>query len=132
MIYTKVARIISDTQVVLAAGSENGVEEGKEFIIFQFSDPIPDPETGESLGQLEFVKGRVVVTHVQDKVSVATTKTRQVTRRIPPVSESASVSRLLGGYDVSETVADRLKVEGAVALETDPTVRVGDAVRSVE
>src|SRR5947207_1217172 len=65
MVYTKVARIISDTDLILAAGSEDGVKEGTEFVIFQLGEPIPDPETGESLGELELVKGRVVATHVQ-------------------------------------------------------------------
>jgi hypothetical protein len=130
VIYTKVARIISDTEVILAASSDNGVQEGTEFVIFALGDPIFDPETGEPLGELELVKGRVVVTHVMGKMSMAQVKPRQVTRRIPTMFEAMRPP--IGGHDVTETVTDRLQVEGATAVQVDPTVRVGDKARSVE
>jgi hypothetical protein len=126
VIETKIARIISPTQVVLAAGSAQGVREGMHFLIFELSEPINDPETGESLGQLELVKGRVKVAHVQEKMSYATTLNREISRSVFP-----SIQPFLP-REWKETVYDQLPVEGAVALQTDLKVRVGDRVRSVE
>src|SRR5260370_40048980 len=77
MIQTKIAQILSPTRVVLAAGSEQGVKEGTEFVIFELSDPIFDPENGDPLGQLELVKGRVEVIQVQERLSRARTLTRR-------------------------------------------------------
>lgn len=119
MIYTTVAKILSPTQVVLSSGSEDGVKPGMEFVIYDLSDNIIDPETKEDLGQIELVKGRVIAEHVQDKITVAWTKARQVERRIPVV------------FRTTETVQDQLKIDGATPIQTDRVVRVGDRVRNL-
>ncbi len=123
MIQTKVAQILSPTQVVLAAGSEHGVREGMEFIIYDLSDMIFDPETNEPLGQLELVKGRVKASHVQARISVATTLTREI-------SWSAFPFSLM--QEPTQIVYERLPVDqSSVALKNDVKVKVGDRVRSV-
>src|SRR5260370_36133362 len=83
MIQTKIARINSSTEVILAAGSRQGVKEGMVFVIYELGDEIRDPETGESLGRLELVKGRVTVAHVQEKVSHAVTLSKEKEERPP-------------------------------------------------
>src|SRR6266540_3595082 len=106
MIYTKVAKVLNSTSVILAAGSDDGVKEGMEFVIFDLSEMIRDPETGEELGQLELVKGRVYAVHVQDKLTWAQTKSRTVERVINLIP-TPFLSRTS-----KETVYDELKVEG--------------------
>ena len=120
MIYTKVAKILSPTQVVLSCGSEDGVKPGTEFIIYDLSDNIIDPETQEDLGRIELVKGRVVASHVQEKITVASTKSRHVEMVLAPRANFGS-----------RTVYDELKVEAATPIQTDRIVRVGDRVRSL-
>ena len=127
-IRTKIAQILSPTRIVLAAGAEQGVQVGMEFIIYELSDPIFDPETKEPLGQLELHKGRVKVLHVQDKIATATTLFRKVYRRglldgIPPLVTTGS------WIDEQE----KLPIDKSVSIEaiTDLTVKVGDMVRSV-
>ena len=125
MIQTKIARILSPTQVVLAAGLDQGVEEGMEFIIYELTEPIEDPETKESLGQLELHKGRVRVVHVQDKISTTRTKSRQVQRSIFAISPLLSYS---------ETVYETLSVDKNQVKslpDANQIVKVGDLVRSV-
>lgn len=123
MIMGKVARILGDEEVVLNVGSEDGVEEDMEFVIFSESDHIWDPETRDDLGAIETVKGRVEVYHVMEKMSRARTSTYQVRR--PSVYEQL-LSRL-------ETRRRKLQVrEDQVSpLAEDLAVRVGDKVRSV-
>lgn len=126
MIQTKVARILSPTQVILAAGSDQGVREGMEFIIYDLSDVILDPETNEPLGQLELVKGRVKASHVQKSLTFATTMARNVVRN--PL-EALSV---FAPY--RETIYEQLPVDesSVTALQTERKVKIGDLVRSVE
>lgn len=128
MIQAKVARILSPTRIILSAGSEQGVREGMVFVIYQLGDPIIDPETHESLGQLELIKGRVKVYHVQDKLCHASTFSRTETRVIDPLE----ILQALGPRKVEETVFEQLKVDSALAVQTDLTVRVGDKARSLE
>ena len=133
MIQTTIARIIDPGYFVLAAGSIAGVTEGMEFVLYELSDHVFHPVPGEDLGQIELVKGRVKVTHVQEKICHARTNARTVTKRVnaliptimdPMVAWSRAVT-------VEETQYDKLNVEGAVALKTDFTVRVGDLARSL-
>jgi hypothetical protein len=129
MIHTKIARILGPTRVVLAAGAEQGIKEGMEFIIYELSDPISDPETNESLGRLELHKGRVRVIHVQEKLSTATTLPKKVYQ---PSFLEATVpfipreGRWVEGYE-------RLPIDESEATPEEPDlkVRIGDLVRSV-
>src|SRR5438552_3832112 len=88
MIRTKIAKILSATRFVLAAGKEQGVTEGMEFIIYELSDPVFDPDTKEPLGQLELHKGRVRLIHVQERLATATTMKHKVYR--PSIYEALS------------------------------------------
>ena len=131
-IKTKVARIDSNTTVVLAAGSEAGVREGMEFIIYQLGETISDPESGQPLGSIEHVKTRVVVRHVQETLCIASTKSRTVTRLSPfELLEFHKLSQLSG--PTKETVQDTFATDAQPAHATfDPKVRIGDHARSVE
>ena len=72
-IVAKVAAVMDDTTLVLNVGSEQGVSEGMLFDIVAQHQEIADPDTGESLGQWEVAKARVVVTHVQERMSTVRT-----------------------------------------------------------
>lgn len=133
MIIGKVARILSDEEVVLNVGSDHGVELGMEFVIFSVSesDRIIDPETGDDLGAIETTKGRVKVHHVQDKISRARTLTYQV-----PTPSFEEAFRVLGTGLLSRTVETRrdklLVAEHQVSeFAENLAVRIGDNVRSV-
>ena len=124
MIKTAVARIFSPRHVALSAGTLDGVKEGMVFVIYSLGDPIFDPSTGDSLGQLEIVKGRVKVVNVQDKVSQATTLSR--TESLFDTINSFSRSHAY------KTIQDELKVDIPQPFTVDLTVRIGDAARSVD
>ena len=70
----KVARILDERKIALNLGYANGVSVGMYFdVINPNGQDIEDPDTGNSLGSIELPKVRVRVTHVQEKLSVATT-----------------------------------------------------------
>jgi len=131
MIIGKVARILSDEEVILNVGSEDGVKEKMEFVIFSESDHVYDPETGEDLGAIEVVKGRVGVYHVMGRMSRVRTLTYQV--HVASIPETVRWLGSLYSESRAETRRRKLKVpEGQVRpLAEDLAVKVGDKVRSV-
>lgn len=125
MVKTKIARIDSHTRVVLADGSRSGVEVGMEFVIYELGEEIFDPETGDSLGQIEHVKGRVVVTHVQERMSFAETKEEKVTVGLPSY---------IAMFETEIIKKRKLKLKESPKSITPPNsleVVVGDLARSV-
>lgn len=68
-----VAHVVDDYSVVINRGSEQGVKVGDTYLIYAIGPDLIDPETQESLGPLEVVRGRAVVRHVQEKMSTLET-----------------------------------------------------------
>lgn len=67
-----VAEVLGNgSRIVINRGTIDGVELSQEFLLYAISPhEIIDPETGESLGRLEIVKGTGYVIHVQEKMSI--------------------------------------------------------------
>ncbi|WP_051931100.1 hypothetical protein [Rahnella sp. WP5] len=57
------------TEFVINKGSSHGVYDGLKFQIIEFGEEIIDPETNESLGTLEILKGTAKVLHIQEKMT---------------------------------------------------------------
>jgi hypothetical protein len=78
----KVARIIDDHRVVINKGESDGIQIGQRFLILEIGEEVFDPDTKESLGTVEVVKGRGEVTHVQKRIStLQTTETHEIRRK---------------------------------------------------
>lgn len=68
----RVARVNFESgEVVINRGSEHGIKVGERLHIVRLGDEIIDPDTNESLGQMESLVGRVQVIHVQENMSTA-------------------------------------------------------------
>ena len=65
----KVVKIIDAYQFAINRGSTDGVVTGQRFLIYALGPELRDPDTGESLGCLELVRGKAKVVHVQDRMS---------------------------------------------------------------
>ena len=55
--------------VVVNKGSSSGVKVGMHYLIYNKGEEIMDPETNVSLGTLEIVCGKGIVTHVQENMA---------------------------------------------------------------
>ena len=55
--------------VVINKGSSSGVKEGMHYLSYNKGEEIMDPETNVSLGTLEIVRGKGIVTHVQENMA---------------------------------------------------------------
>ena len=131
-IVAKVAAVMDDTTLVLSAGSEQGVSEGMLFDIVAQHQEIADPDTGESLGQWEVAKARVVVTHVQERMSTVRTPLAE------EVEASGTLSTLMVRHSFGlygERGADRTPLDvRAGSMSGRPAakpIETGDLARSV-
>ena len=95
----KVASILDDFTVVLNCGAEDGVEKNQKFTVFSLGNEIFDPDTKESLGFIEIVKGTGVVTHVQPHMCTIVSDTFKT---LPPIITHSNF-----GVTRSETIERR-------------------------
>ncbi|MER9666697.1 hypothetical protein [Mesorhizobium sp. M0185] len=106
---TVVTVMDSGKAVVINRGLRDGVGQGDAFLIFGIGPNITDPETGEDLGQLELVRGRGKVAHVQERMATIVStevKVGEITKRV------VEPSRMSGGLGSlfrpdSETIEER-------------------------
>lgn len=66
----RVAKVINDSKIVVNRGSGSGITVGRRMVLYSVGEEIIDPETQESLGQLEMPKGTGVVTSVQPSMCI--------------------------------------------------------------
>ncbi|UAJ81239.1 hypothetical protein IT072_09800 [Leifsonia sp. ZF2019] len=76
----KVAEVVSDREIILNKGSDDGVREGMYFAVLNPDTVgITDPDTGEQLGGIRVVKITVRAVEVAPKLTLARTfRTRRV------------------------------------------------------
>lgn len=119
----KVIHKLSPTELVVNIGRSLGVREGSRFIVFALGDELKDPDTGESLGALEIVRGRAEAKHVQEKMTtILCTDKRRVPRERQRLVSSTRFTAL--GMPRTETVTEEVEV-----LAPFEGVQVGDLVR---
>ena len=64
-----VVKILDEFTVVINRGKEDGIGSGREFVVYSAGEEIFDPQTKESLGFLEYVKGTGTVTYLQERMA---------------------------------------------------------------
>ncbi len=122
-------------EVVINRGARDGVKIGDRFLVYREGPQINDPDTGEDLGRIELVRGRGMVTHVQDHL--ATIRTTEYHRMKPVRRTIREVpSGALGGALRLRTYA--WQAEQGIEEEVEPdtekpfeSVRVGDPVKPI-
>jgi hypothetical protein len=95
--FAVVAGVLDDDYaLVINRGERDGIKKGQRFLIYAVSpEEMRDPINGESLGQLEMVKGTGVVSHVQERMATITSDEKSSTRRL--VRDNWRVLSRLGG-----------------------------------
>jgi len=125
--YGKVVAVRDEYTIVINKGSEQGVDAGQKYLVVGLGEIIIDPDTKEELEQLEIVRGRVVVTHVQKKIATAESceydKSADV-KEIKKVSSKGTIA-ILGG--LQDTVTESIK-PGEQYLKTLDNIEVGDQI----
>ena len=119
----KIVKIIDEYRVVVNLGSAS-VKDNQFLEVYQPGQEVTDPETGEALGTLDFIKAKLRVVDVFPKMCVCENK------------ETRQKSLLMG-------LAQSFNYEGKLPLNVQATdisggydgvdkkIKVGDLVRSV-
>lgn len=67
--------------VVLNKGEKDGIKVGQRYQIYGIGEEIKDPDTQETLGRLEVIRGTGKVTHVQDRMATVNSDMKGPTKR---------------------------------------------------
>ncbi|WP_273846251.1 hypothetical protein [Rubrobacter calidifluminis] len=137
----KVAKILTNNEIVINRGSKDGVKPGMLFEIFSpGGEEVWDPDTGETLGTVEDVKAKAEVTEVKERLAVA-----RLQGPMTPFGDLGEVqenlqrifSQMFGenvqvqGFGASAGDEDDLESMLGGPLKDLSKVQVGDAVREV-
>lgn len=118
----KIAKIIDEYSVVINQGINDGIASGDVFEIYASGTEIKDPDTGESLGNLDFVKAKIVARDVFPKMSVCHSQDRESIL-------VANLASALIGRPAELDVASE-DISGGFS-GVDRKIRVGDLVRKI-
>lgn len=124
----KIAKIISTKQIVVNAGSNDGLKVGDKLeIIDKFGDePIVDPDTGESLGTLDLIKGTVIVSKVYPHMAIADSP--KVSPLLQAMRPGLLSSPLYGSSYQEDLNVDPSQITGGLPEAGDQQIRIGDIV----
>ncbi|AWC72601.1 hypothetical protein ACJ8HH_10165 [Serratia sp. CY32780] len=136
------AKIVSvnedEKTFVINKGSEDYIRKDDIYLIFELGDEIIDPDTDESLGRLEIVKGTARVSHIQEKMSTIISNEYIMTPERKEIKQNKnnrlidSFTKTLYGFgqldneSQTETIIASEKI-----IKKIPNVKVGDYVRKI-
>ncbi len=117
-------------KAVINKGGNSSITIGDKFLIVGIGKELFDPDTKESLGYLEIVKGKAIVTHVQPKMS--TIESINYKREIPIKTVEETVGGLAimlaaGGKTKKTTYEEKEKI-----LLPFDDIQVGDIAKKLE
>ena len=108
----RVAYKLSPSRVVINRGKDQGVSLDQVFLIYALGDVVIDPVENSELGQLEIVRGRGRVTHLQE--NLATVDSIEVKReRVKTLPGAGNFASFLGPSEtqtISEAPFDDVEV----------------------
>jgi len=122
----KVAEVINQTQIIINKGSTHGLQVGQHVFIYSIGKEIFDPDTRESLGNMEISKGRGVISSVLEKQSAVTAIKIEVPESVILKKQSDGFMSFMHG--MQKTEEERKLVEKTIPFES---VEVGDLVRLI-
>ncbi|MDY2947841.1 hypothetical protein [Mannheimia varigena] len=129
----EIVSIIDELRVVVNAGKNKNMAIGTKFLIVGIGKEIFDPNTGESLGNIEIIRGYAKVIHVQEKIStlesIDTVKkpdVREITKTTKKTDvRNGALYSLLSGNGES-TTTEIIKPQEAQLKQLN--VNIGDKV----
>lgn len=120
-----ITKIMNNYEVVLNVGKKDGINENQHFAVLGESNPIYDPETGELLGTIPYVKEELKVKKLYDNLTVCED------------SENGTRFNLFNiglNNQNMEVVHNKLNVDidDLTESEVEQTVKIGDLVEIID
>jgi hypothetical protein len=111
----KVVSLMDEYTLIANIGEDDGVEEEDRYVVYTLSDEIEDPDTGESLGRIEYTKALVRPVHIKDNMSIM---------RSDESTKSPLQTQLMPLTGSTKKLADKANFQYA-----DDEVKEGDLIR---
>jgi len=131
-LYGTILKIFDETSLLIDLGRNDGIERGNRFVVVEKGSEVTDPESGNALGELEYVKAELVAVDVQERMSILMTGMEESPSGGLPLSARMVRDSVKGergpGRRARMAVAPG-EMEGRPAPSP---VRKGDRVRKVE
>lgn len=128
----KVVKLITDREVAISGGAQEGIEVGDTLLILGHPVEIADPDTGDVLGEIVPTKAIVRAYDVQDRFALARTFR---SRRVNVGGRGAGALAGLFEPPQWETRTETLRRSpeaGDVLSAEESVVEVGDPVEKFE
>ena len=98
----KVAEKINEYKLVINRGSTSDIKMNQRFLVYTYGKEVTDPDTGQSLGKLEIVRGTGRVLHLQELQATIESDMERHVRRLRRYPDAFSLfSKGLGGEEVT-------------------------------
>lgn len=129
----KVAKILDESTLIINAGTAHGVQPQMPFIVYAPGGEVVDPDSGESLGKWEAVKGQIIAVHVQERMTICTAAPPPEGKEVDPTTRTLSAAMIADHMRTSGT-QQRLNVNKSQVdgIPKVGPISVGDPVRSVQ
>lgn len=117
----KVVKIISDMSVVLNVGKNDGINVDDTFdIVSEYSIDVTDPDTGDNLGTIKYIKASIIATVVYEKMCIC-----QNVKCYDSAIET--ISKTLSNYNKSRMPlnVDTTQISGGFE-DAEKQIRIGD------
>lgn len=114
-----VAQVLNPFTLVMNRGADDNVKVGQRFLVYAIGEDVIDPETRQTLGKLEVVRGTGVVDHLQPKLAVLKSDRKNVPQR-----------RVVKKQPMLPFATEETVFEDPVAVDFDYP-EVGDLVKPV-
>lgn len=126
--FGKVVKIIDSFTIVIDKGEEHGVKKDSIFLVVGIGDEIVDPDTNAVLERLEIVRGCVIATHVQQKITTLKSNEYIKLKEIKEIKTTRSgggglLGSLMQGHETSEIIRP-----GEMRLKEIEKVQLGDVM----
>lgn len=121
----KIVKIINEYRVVINAGSNDLIHDGQYLEIFVPGTPIIDPDTGDDLGTLDYIKAKLRVVNVFPRMSVCENRETENTGLL------RSFASVLQTQEILPLNIDTKEISGGYE-GIDKKIHVGDLVRTAD
>lgn len=119
----KVIRILDSETILLNAGSNNDINVGDKFEIFNMGKDIKDPDTKKSLGTLDIIKETVSVDTVYEKMCICR-------HHIPNLTSNLAIGALSILENTNKTLnVDKTQMSNE--MDEEHMIKLGDKARRI-
>lgn len=118
----KVIKIIDEYQIVINAGTNNGVYTNDSLEVFSVGEEIKDPDTGIVLGTLDTIKAKLIVSHAYEGMAICENANKRTISLI-----NSMIGATQSTSDIPLNV-DTAQISGGLT-NNDKKIKIGDLVR---